>query len=375
MVLATLWGLGAGGVAAAGPSQARTDSGGSRPASAELAGAPAYYEVPDGTEGKVAGAALSNVEPDSLPELASALQRLRSDGLNSVSLYVWWEAPAADADGVSPYAGTVSDAELGDEISLARSQGLAISLSPVFWCDGCQGGFRGVIHPAHLPAFFASYGSFVDHYATLAQADGVSTFFVGSEMSSLEAATRSWRSLIAGVRRLYHGRVAYEENWDVLGNARFLGAVDLIGVSAYFPLDAGPSPSLAQLLADWRSSRVPGWRGRDWVSAVAQLSAAYHRPILFGEVGYMSGQYAGRQPYLNYYSTPDEALQAGLYQALLETFEAYPWWAGVNWFDWEVVPDGPALNGRTFQAKAAETTLQDWYGRGVRPRDPDTPVG
>jgi hypothetical protein len=330
--------------------------------------------VPDGTGGKVAGAALSNVEPDSLTELAAAADRLHSEGFNTVSLDVWWEAASAHSDAVAPYAGTVSDGELENEISVARSAGLSVDLTPLFYCSTCQGGFRGVLQPAHPAAFFASYDGFVEHYAAIAQAEGVGTFFLGSEMSSLEGFTAQWEGLISSVRRIFHGRLSYEENWDVLGRAQFFGALDDIGVSAYFPLDPGSNPSLAQLLADWRDSQEAGWKGRNWVAQVAALVARYHRPVLFGEAGYMSGDYAAANPYLNFYGDPNPGLQADLYQALLETFQPYGWWAGVVWWDWEVVPDGPALNGRTFQGKGAEMALACWYGEGMRPDSPDSPL-
>ena len=331
---------------------------------------PGYQTVSDGTNGKVAGAAIENQSTDSVNEVADAAEQLKATGMNTVEIDVWWEAPSAHADTVEPFVGTVPDSVLESEISVARAAGLSVVLTPLIYCNGCLGQFRGVLAPAHAQAFFASYSSFIDHFAGLAQASGVSTLFVGSEMSSVEAYTAGWLSVIAGARRAFHGTLAYEEDWSVLGQARFLGAVDEIGVSAYFPLDGSASPSLGQLLHDWRSSSMAAWRGRNWVSALAQLSARFHRPILFGESGYLSGDYAAAQPFLDYYSTPNEGLQANLYQALLETFEGYSWWKGVIWWDWSGVPDGPAANGRTFAGKTAQVMLTCWYAEGMRPEDP-----
>ncbi|MHB1912854.1 MAG: glycoside hydrolase family 113, partial [Acidimicrobiales bacterium] len=305
-------------LAGAGPAAA-AQAGGARVASAGSV-VPGYHTVSDGTAGKVAGAAIENLSTDSINEVADAAEQLRASGMNTLELDVWWKASSPTADTVEPYVGTVPDAVLETEISVARAAGLKVVLTPLIYCNGCQGGFRGVLAPANHQAFFASYSSFIDHFAGLAQASGVSTLFVGSEMSSLEADTAGWMSVIAGARREFHRTLAYEENWSVLGQARFLGAVDEIGVSAYFPLDGSASPSLGRLLGDWRSPSMAAWRGRNWVSALAQLSARYHRPIVFGEAGYLSGDYAAAQPFLNYYSTPNEGLQADLYQALLETF-------------------------------------------------------
>jgi hypothetical protein len=341
----------------AGPVRAGTDVGG-------------YHTVADGTAGKVAGAAIENLSTDSVSEVASAAQQLKATGMNAVELDDWWEVTSANSDGVSPYVDTTPDAVLEAEITAVKAAGLQVVLTPLIYCAGCLGGFRGVMQPAKPAAFFASYSAFIDHYAAVAQSDGVTTLYVGSEMSSLEGNTAGWNQVIASARRQFHGTIAYEEDWSVLGRAHFFGALDEIGVSAYFPLDGAASPSLGQLLHDWRSSAMAGWRGRNWVTALAQLAARYKRPIVFGEAGYLSGDYAAAQPFLNYYSTPNEGLQADLYQALLETFEPYSWWKGTLWWDWSAAPDGPAANGRTFAAKGAQVMLAGWYGAGMRPDDP-----
>jgi hypothetical protein len=328
----------------------------------------------DGTGGRVAGAALTNLSAVDASQAAAAFARLSADGLNTVALNVWWEDDSPTADSVHPDPGTVDDPTLSTQISLAWAAGLHVIVVPLFYCAGCEGGSRAVVHPSNLAAFFASYRAFVYRYAALAQAGGASTLYVGSELSSLEGATNEWRSLIAGARKLFQGQIAYEENWDVLGNARFLNDVDVIGISAYFPLDPAASPSLARLLADWHSSSMPGWQRRDWVAAVARLAGIYRKPIEFGEVGYMSGDHAAARPYLDWYDNPNPALQADLYQALLETFGGYQWWAGAVWWDYELEPDSLAANGRTFADKPAETVLELWYAGGVRPSSPTTPM-
>ena len=327
----------------------------------------------DGTQGKIAGASVTNVGPADATQ-GGAVGRLRADGINTLALYVWWQTDSPTASAVHPYADTTSDTDLSAQMAAARAAGLRVMLVPVFYCSGCQGGSRSMVHPTDVAGFFASYSAFVEHYASLAESGGATTLFVGSELSSLEGATNQWRSLITGARAMFHGQIAYEENWDVLGNARFLAGVDLVGVSAYFPLDGAASPSLPQLLADWHSSSMPGWQGRDWVAQVSHLAASFHKPIVFGEVGYMSGDHAAARPFLDWYDTPNLTLQADLYQALLETFEGYSWWAGVVWWDYQLTPDSVAANGRTFAGKPAEALLQLWYAGGVRPQNADSPL-
>jgi len=336
---------------------------GTKPAEASYS----YASVPDGTEGRIAGTAIG---ADSALDGAS-LAKLRADGLNTVSLYVWWET-GSDPTKVVQYSDTEPDSALGAEISAVQAAGFRVVMTPVFWCATCSGGWRGDLRlngAGQVNAFFASYTAFVQHYADIAQRYGVSMYFVGSELSMLEGERAHWLSLISDIRGHYHGRLAYEENWDMLGRASFLSQVDDIAISAYFPLDDRPAPTLAQLVGDWTSSHAAATAGRNWVGALTHLAASLHRPILFGEAGYMSGQYAARAPYLDYYGQPDWQVQADLYQALLETFSRQPWWAGAIWYDWEYGNDTLA-DGRTYRAKTAEELLTMWYGEGMRPTSP-----
>ena len=338
-------------------------------ASASAASVPAgITTVADGRSGQTAGAAVPNMGTAADD---AALARIKADGLNTVSLFVWWLTAGPTSDTLSPYQGTQSDASLQAEIRTARADGLEVTLTPVFYCSGCQGGWRGTMEPADATVFFAAYEAFIDHYASLAQRDGVSTFFVGSEMSSLETDTSQWRSVISGTRSRFHGTVAYEENWDVLGQARFLAAVDVIGVSAYFPLDGQASPDLSRLLGDWTSTQSSSAPGSNWADDLAGLAQRTGRPIVFGEAGYMSGDFAARQPFLDFQGQADWQLQADLYQALLQTFSGRSWWRGVDWWEWFTTSDSAADNSRSPAGKTAESLLKDWYGRGWRPADPD----
>jgi hypothetical protein len=316
----------------------------------------------DGTGGKVAGMVLSSIgqtEPSD-----AAMAKMKADGINTVSLFVWWWAAQSNSTTLEPYSGTQSDADLTAEIDAAHSYGLKVILSPIFNCGGCEGQWRGVMQPSDVPAFFASYKTFMDHYARLAQSDGVWLLFVGSEMTSLEGQTAQWESVISEARQYYSGLIGYEQNWDVVGQPQFLSDVDVVGVSAYFPLDDSANPSLSQLLADWNDSQDATYSGHNWVGSLIHLANSTGKPILFGEVGYMDSDYAARQPFTNNYYTSDPTLQANLYQALLQTFSGYSWWMGVAWWEWS---DASTDQDRTPVGKPAETLLQNWYVSGWRP--------
>ena len=324
-----------------------------------MAGRPAGA---DSTGGKVAGMVVSTLGQTESP--ATAMSQLAADGVNTVSLFVWWWADQPTSTSLSPYGGTQSDASVTTEIDAAHAAGLKVILTPIFVCGGCQGGWRGVMEPSSIPQFFASYRAFMDHYAQLAQANDVWLLFVGSEMTSLEGQTAQWESVISSARQYYSGQVGYEQNWDVIGQPQFLNDVDVVGVSAYFPLDDSADPSESQLLADWTDSRNATYKGHNWVDSLIHLANSTNKPILFGEVGYMASDYAASQPFDNNYVNDNPTLQANLYQALLQTFSGYSWWMGVAWWEWS---DATGDAARTPRGKAAETLLRNWYVNGWRP--------
>ena len=341
---------------------------------------PGTATVPDGTDGKVAGMAIPNVDPQ---QSAEEVQRLKADGINTISLFVWWWMPQQSSDSVERCTNpaqqqnctpTEPDAELAVQIDAARQYGMRTILVPIFYCGSCEGGWRGTAQPSDTTAWFASYRQFMDHYADLAQQHGVNTLFIGSEMTSLENQDQQWRQVVTEARQHFSGQIGYEENWDVLGNADWLSAVDIVGISAYVPLDDAASPTLATLLGDWRNSQASAYSGRNWLGLVQRFAANTGKPILFGEVGYMSGDYAAKQPFLNFQGNVNWQLQSDLYQAVLTMFHNQSWWAGAVWWEWYLPAGTGPDNTRTPRGKTAEDLLQAWYARGWRPSDQTTPL-
>ena len=315
----------------------------------------------DGTGGQVAGMVMSSLGQSE--SQSTAMNAVAADGVNTVSLFVWWMTQQPTSTTISPFDATESDANLTADIAAAHADGLKVVLTPIFLCGGCEGGWRGVMQPSNVPAFFASYRAFMNHYAQLAQADDVWLLFVGSEMTSLQGQTAQWESVISNARQYYSGKIGYEQNWDVVGQPQFLSDVDVVGVSAYYPLDDAAEPSESQLLSDWTNSQNATYKGHNWVGGLQHLASSTGKPILFGEVGYMASDYAASHPFDNNYINVNPTLQANLYQALLTTFSGYSWWMGVTWWNWSDTPG----DGRTPRGRAAETLLHNWYVNGWRP--------
>jgi hypothetical protein len=170
----------------------------------------------------------------------------------------------------------------------------------------------------------------IDHYADLAQQTGMSLFYVGSEMIDSDGYLDYWHQVIASARQHFSGPLSYEQDWREVGHFNFGDAVDVVSISAYFPLSSDPSPTLTQLDAGWQS-----YGGADAFAEVAGQAQRWGKPIVFGEVGYEASSRAAVNPCCNSTSTTnDPGLQERAYQALLDTFVSQPWWGGVTWWAW-----------------------------------------
>jgi hypothetical protein len=321
---------------------------------------PAANSLPT-ARGKIAG---MGVSPPATPGALSAAEydRLASDGINTVMIDVWWDVEPGPGSVVHPGSRTESDADLMAQMALATSRGLQVYLEPKFWCPSCLGTgvtWRGSYQPADLDRFFTSYALFVGHYADIARLGGADTYFVGSELSRLEGQTSRWRTLIADARSRFTGRLAYETNWGDLSQVRFWDALDVIGVSAYFPLSDAAHPSVPALKRAWHRADARGpYHGRNWYAELRGLSRRWHRPVLFGESGYLSSTYAAQNPSnVQAQYELDEQAQANAYRALLDTFQRESWWQGVVWWEWGLG------SGTTYtpRGKLAEGILKNAY--------------
>lgn len=313
---------------------------------------------------KVAGMGISSPK---MPQSATDfdLGRIRRSGINHLAIDVWWDFDLRNATFVHPGARTPSDRELGAAIDRARASGAKVILTPKLWCVAClPHGFtwRGRLSPADVGAFFESYRTMINRYADLASRHKVDIFFIGSEMSLVQHAAAEWRRVAAEARQRFRGKLAYEVNWDVLNDVPFWDAVDIVGISAYFPLTDKEHPSVEDFKAAWQRSHTPSFRDKTWFADIEALAKRTRKPLLFGEAGYMSSTYAGRAPYdPNQAYEPDQHAQANGYEALLSTFSGQPWFLGVVWWEWSIAYSGNRDLTYTPRGKVAEAVLARWY--------------
>jgi hypothetical protein len=256
-------------------------------------------------------------------------------------------------------------------LALAHGHGMRVVLMPkVLLSDPRGGAWRGKIRPPSWDAWFDQYEAFIIHFARLAQRGGVEVFLVGTELISTEKHTERWRRLIAKVREVYFGKLAYSANWDHYKGIRFWPDLDLIGLTTYFNLNESekPRPTVADLREAWQPIRdqILTWR------------AKIDRPLLFTEVGWCSQEGCSVEPW-NYYhnekATPaGHQEQAANYQAFIDTWAGRPEVSGILWWEWTTAPGGNDDYDYTPRNKPALEFLRHFFQRQARANTIQTEV-
>jgi hypothetical protein len=257
-----------------------------------------------------------------------------------------------------------SDAGLAATARLARERGVKTLLKPHLWLRQPRPGqwldAVAMRSEADWQRWFGDYRAFLLHYARLAEREGMEALAVGTELHQAAAGREAdWRRLIAEVRQVYGGRLTYCANWHrEYEEVRFWDALDFIGVQAYFPLSAGPQPTLEELLRGWQ----------EHLPALERLARRAGKPIVFTEIGYKSTPDSTVRPWEwpQRGATPpvDAETQARAYEAFFRTFWHRPWFAGVYFWKWYPKARGDeARLAADFspQGKPAEQVLARWF--------------
>jgi len=186
----------------------------------------------------------------------------------------------SSADPLSP-----TDAAVVSAIQALQAKGLTVSLKP--HVDSLDGVFRGNFAPTNVAAWFASYQTFILHYAQIASQNNVGMLVIGTEFVSLTGPTYKsyWEGIISQLRTQYpnltlvYGANATGAN-DEFTKVSFWADVDIIGVDGYFPLTNQTDPTLASLVAAWSNNKS----GFNIVAALKSLQATYNKPLIFTEL-------------------------------------------------------------------------------------------
>lgn len=280
------------------------------------------------------------------------LREIAALGATDVQLSVRWVQADTTSVSIRPGRGiTPDDATVRALLAEAKVLKLRVFLLPIVHLPvQAPGQWRGTLAPRDVEAWWASYREFIMHYARLGagQADLLA---VGSELVSQEREAARWRALIAEVRGVFPGQLTYSANWDHFEPVAFWDALDVIGVSAYWPLATAPGADEASMARAWGSFR----------SHLERFAAG--RPYLLTEVGFPSHALAAVRPWDHGHQGPvDVEAQHTAWRATLQAWHDAPGLAGFfawNWFGLGGLDDA----GYSPRGKPAESLLKYWFGQ------------
>lgn len=244
-----------------------------------------------------------------------------------------------------------------ETIRLMHQSGIKVMLKPQIWIGG--GDYTGNINMMDHQQWKKledSYTTFILTYARLAAETDVEILCIGTEMDSfVREQPEYWQDLIQQIKSIYQGKLTYAANWDSYDEVAFWEQLDYIGVDAYFPVSDEKTPSLSAISKSWDK----------WKMEMNTLSRKRKKPILLTEYGYVSADYAGREPW----KTADEdrevndAAQAVLLEGLYKKLWDKEWIAGGFLWKYHAEPSRHGFAKRfTPQDKPAEKVVAKYYG-------------
>ena len=273
----------------------------------------------------------------------------------------------------------VTDKEIRRAISLARENNLKVILKPVVNVrDGTWRAWikfetaEGESDMEKWDKWWADFREFLLHYAEIAEETGCEMLCLGCEMGSTEKFEQRWRNLIAEIRKVYSGAITYNANHGTEHTITWWDAVDIISLSAYYPVgtdDVGLAlkDDLSLVPSSDSSLEAIKRRWKPIKENLCGLSKKFNRPILFIELGVCSAKgfsaapWSHNQPRMQY----DGDEQKRYYQAAIETFWDEPWFIGFTWWAWPpnlyCLEEARTHTGFSIYGKPAEQIVQQWY--------------
>lgn len=246
-----------------------------------------------------------------------------------------------------------------ETIRIAHEAGVRVMLKPQVYVPRSWTGSLSFETAEDWANWEADYERYILRMARLADSTQVDLFCIGTEFrTSVARNPVFWSSLIKKVRNVYNGKLVYSANWDDWEDVPFWKELDFIGLSGYFPLVEGDTPTVAALKNAWKPI----------CKRLHTFSREQGRPVLFTEYGYLSVDGSGWRNWElenGIKNRPvNEQAQANCLEALLSTMQAEEWWAGG--FLWKWFPnmrghEGYPERDYTPQGKLGAAVLEKWY--------------
>lgn len=298
----------------------------------------------------------------------ASMRKLKETGSEWIAISFWTYQDTIHSTKINfDYAYTVTDRDIAYAVEQAHALGLKVCLKPVV--NSRDGIWRARIGfpiddnaEPYWEQWFASYTSFILHYAELAAELGCEMFCIGCEMVGTEHREEQWRTIINKTREVYDGPIIYNANHGSEEGITWFDAIDMIGTSAYYPVADKPGESEETMISNWLPVR----------DKMARLHHQFNKPIVFMEIGCRSARGCATMPWdFMHRDLPfDEDEQAHFYSSVIKVFWDMPWFSGFFWWDWstKLYPLEEAQQNRGFDiyGKKAEQIVKHWYGQPMQ---------
>lgn len=200
----------------------------------------------------------------------------------------------------------------------------------------------------------SNYETYIIKLAKVAESLDVELFCIGTELREfVSRRPYFWNQLISKVRHHYSGAITYSANWDEFDEVHFWNSLDLVGVSAYFPISYSKTPSIEKTVQNWKPIK----------EQLRKLHESTGKKVLLTEYGYRNVSFSGAMPWVhdNGNAVPNNTAQANLYEAFYRSFWEESWIAGG--FAWNWMHNELALENTDFSVrnKPAFYILKRWY--------------
>ena len=181
---------------------------------------------------------------------------------------------------------TPSTSRLAVAIAEAHALHLKVFLRPLLdeTTLNAKGGWRGVIHPSNVGAWFKSYLAVLTPYLKLAQQEKVEYFAISTELDSLSKKS-NWSSIISTAKRYYKGSLTFTVTWTFGATGKVTHAGTTPGMDTYQAINLPTTATPANLLSAWNTAvsgynKVPFALSSATIDEVAILAqdGAYHTP-------------------------------------------------------------------------------------------------
>lgn len=241
----------------------------------------------------------------------------------------------------------------------AKNNHIKVMLKPQIWSPDGWIGDQKFSSEKDWIEWEEHYTEFIMFYANLAAEHNVELFCMGTELKShLMERPQYFKKLIGEIRDVYCGKLIYSANWDSYKHISIWNELDYIGLSAYFPLDESPQPTVKQLQKKWRPV----------CDELRIQSEKYNKQIVFTEYGYLSVDGAAGKTWLlekkvNSLKINEQA-QANCFEALFSVMHEEDYWAGGflwKWFPFGQGGEGYNERDYTPQGKKSLETITKWY--------------